>query len=114
MSPIDFNGLDTIVHGPIRLGALAALQVDGTLDFSTLKKRLEVADGALGGHLAKLEGAGYISVRKAFVGKRPRTTYKLTVAGRRALSKYFVNMRLLLDSIEERAGGPGSSSQGRF
>ncbi len=112
MPPIDFNGLDTIVHGPVRLGALTALQVDGTLDFSTLKKRLDVADGALGNHLAKLERVGYISSRKAFVGKRPRTTYRLTVAGRRALSGYFANMRRLLDSIEEWSGEPGPSEFG--
>ena len=45
MPPIDFNGLDTAVHGPVRLGVLTALQIDGPLDFTTLKKRLRVADG---------------------------------------------------------------------
>ena len=48
MSPIDFNGLDTTVHGPIRLGVLTALQVDGPQDFTTLKKQLGVSDGASG------------------------------------------------------------------
>ena len=65
---IDFNGLDTTVHGPVRLGVLTALQVDGRLDFTTLRKRLSVADGALGLHLEKLEEAGYINCHKAFVG----------------------------------------------
>ncbi len=48
MPPIDFNGLDSTVHGPVRLGVLTALQTDGALDFTTLKQRLDVADGALG------------------------------------------------------------------
>ena len=39
-SPIDFNGLDTTVHGPVRLGVLTALSLDGPLDFTTIKKRL--------------------------------------------------------------------------
>jgi hypothetical protein len=49
--PIDFNGLDTVVHGPVRLGVLVSLQMDGPLDFTTLKKRLDVTDGVLGMHL---------------------------------------------------------------
>ena len=61
MQPIDFNGLDTAVHGPVRLGVLTALQTDGPLDFTTLKKRLEVADGAMGIHLRKLEDIRYIA-----------------------------------------------------
>ena len=58
MNPIDFNGLDTAVHGPIRLGIMTALQVDGTLDFTTLKKRLDTVDGSLNLHLGKLEERG--------------------------------------------------------
>jgi hypothetical protein len=60
MGPIDFNGLDTTVHGPLRLGVLTALQLDGPHDFTTLKKRLEVQDGSLGLQLQKLEEAEYI------------------------------------------------------
>jgi hypothetical protein len=48
MHPIDFNGLDTTVHGPLRLGVLTALQLDGPHDFTALKKRLGAADGSLG------------------------------------------------------------------
>ncbi len=86
MSPIDFNSLDTTVHGPIRLGVLTALQIHGALDFTTLKKQHGVSDGALGLHLQKLEESGYVSCDKAFVGKRPRSTYRITPAGRKALS----------------------------
>ena len=98
--PIDFNSLDTTVHGPIRLGVLTALQIDGPLDFTTLKKRLEVADGSLGMHLRKLEEEGYIDCTKAFVHRRPKTTYRLTARGRRALVTYLDMMRALLGAIE--------------
>ena len=97
---IDFNGLDTNVHGPIRLGILTALQMDGALDFTTLKKRLETADGSLNLHLRRLEESGYITSRKAFVGLRPRTTYRMAPAGRKALKEYLKAMRELLDTLE--------------
>src|SRR5262245_37383027 len=74
-SPIDFNCLDTVVHGPIRLGVLTALAMDGPLHFTTLKKRLGTADGSLGMHLGKLEDAGYVRGGTALVGRRRRTTY---------------------------------------
>ena len=98
--PIDFNGLDTAVHGPVRLGMLTALQLEGRLDFTTLKKRLGVTDGVLGVHAQKLEEAGYIRSEKAFVGRRPKTTYHLTDAGRRAFMGYLDTMRKLLDAVE--------------
>jgi DNA-binding MarR family transcriptional regulator len=103
--PIDFNGLDTAVHGPVRLGVLTALRLDGPLDFTSLRKRLGVADGALGLHLGKLEAVGYIRGQTALLGRRPRTTYRLTAAGRRALAGYLDAMRRLLDAIEAAGRG---------
>ena len=100
MSPIDFNELDTTVHGPLRLGILTALQMDGPHNFTTLKKRLKASDGALGTHLQTLENQDYIVSRKAFVGRRPRTTYRLTPQGRTALARYLEAMRQLLDAME--------------
>jgi DNA-binding MarR family transcriptional regulator len=97
--PIDFNGLNTTVHGPIRLGALTALHMDGPLDFTTIKKRLDVTDGVLGMHLEKLESQGYISATKVLIGRRPRTTYKITSTGRGALGDYLAAMRRLLDAM---------------
>lgn len=90
MSPIDFNGLDTTVHGPLRLGVLTALRLDGPHDFTTLKKRLQASDGAMGMHLQTLEDQGYVGCRKTFVGRRPKTTYRLTPRGRRADRKSVV------------------------
>ena len=97
--PVDFNGIDTAVHGPVRLGILSALKADGETDFTSLKKRLSVADGALGIHLQKLEDIGYITCRKEFVGRRPRSSYALTKAGIQALTDYLENMQRLIDSL---------------
>jgi DNA-binding HxlR family transcriptional regulator len=104
MGPIDFNGLDTAVHGPIRLGIMTALQVDGSLDFTTLKRRLDTVDGSLNLHLRKLEESGYLVSKKAFVGLKPRTTYRITAAGRKALANYLQNMKSLIQYVESAQG----------
>lgn len=100
-NPIDFNGLDSAVYGPVRLGVLTALQLSGALDFTTLKKRLEVADGALGIHLAKLEEIEYVTCEKEFVGRRPRSTYTITKKGRIALANYLDAMQELINALEK-------------
>jgi DNA-binding MarR family transcriptional regulator len=100
LSEFDFNGLDTLVHGPIRLGTLTALSIDGDLDFTSLKHRLSVADGALGMHLQKLEEAGYITASKRFIGKRPNTSYRITPAGKKAYAQYLRNLQHLLDQVK--------------
>jgi DNA-binding MarR family transcriptional regulator len=101
VEPIDFNGLDSAVHGPIRLGVLSALARDGSVDFTTLKQRLGAADGALGIHLRKLEDKGYISCKKSFVGRRPKSTYRMTAQGRKALLEYLGAMQLLIDAVHK-------------
>ncbi|MGH7245199.1 MAG: transcriptional regulator [Phycisphaerales bacterium] len=100
MAPIDFNGLDTTVHGPLRLGVLTALKLDGPHDFTTLKKRLDAADGSLALQMQKLEEAEYVSAEKAFIGRRPRTTYKLTRKGHAALSHYLDTLQKLLAHMD--------------
>jgi DNA-binding PadR family transcriptional regulator len=74
--------------------------MDGALDFTTLKKRPDTADGSLNLHLKRLEENDYITSRKAFAGLRPKTTYALAPAGRKALSGYLKAMRQLLDALE--------------
>lgn len=100
MPPINFNGLDSTVHGPVRLGVLTALQTDGPLDFTTLKKRLDAGDGVMGLHLRKLEDTGYIACKKAFVGRRPKSTYRITRSGRKALANYLDAMQRLIHAVE--------------
>jgi DNA-binding PadR family transcriptional regulator len=101
MQPVNFNGLDTVVHGPIRLGVLTSLQMDGALDFTHLKQRLGVADGALGTHLMKLEEAGYVSCKKSFVGRRPKSTYRITTAGQRALRAHLDALQRVIEAVDE-------------
>src|SRR5262245_48752653 len=101
MQPVNFNGLDTIVHGPIRLGVLTSLQMDGALDFTHLKQRPQVADGALGTHLVKLEEASYITCKKSFVGRRPKSTYRITAAGQRALRSHLDALRRVIEAVGE-------------
>ena len=105
MAPIDFNGLDSTVHGPVRLGVLTALRIEGPLDFTTLKKRLDVGDGVLGLHLRKLEETGYLTCKKTFVGRRPKSTYRITRSGRKALAEYLDAMQSLIDAVEAGQGG---------
>ncbi len=100
MTPIDFNGLDSAVHGPVRLGVLTALRIEGPLDFTTLKKRLDVGDGVLGLHLRKLEETGYLTCKKTFVGRRPKSTYRITRSGRKALGNYLEAMQSLIDAVD--------------
>ena len=108
----DISELDTAVHGPVRLGVLTALQVEGTVSFTNLKKRLRVADGAIGMHLQKLEEIGYVAAKKEFVGKRPKTSYALTRKGRAALLGYLETMQRLIDSMGMgiSPGGPAPST----
>jgi DNA-binding MarR family transcriptional regulator len=73
--------------------------VEGQLDFTSLKKRLNATDGALGMHLQKLQEAGYITVSRSFVNRRPKSTYAITVAGRKALIQYLQAMQRLADEL---------------
>jgi DNA-binding MarR family transcriptional regulator len=111
MLPLDFNGLDGAIHGPIRLGVMTALQMDGTQDFTTLKTRLMVHGGSLNLHLRTLEEAGYIRSCKAIVGLRPKTTYSMTGAGRTALAKYAQAMSALAAALTP-AGEAGTGLAG--
>ena len=103
--PLPAGGLprfDALVHERLRLGILSALSATEPLTFSELKKRLETTDGNLSVHARKLEGAGYISCAKSFQGRVPRTEYRLTAAGRRALESYLDRMEALIQALREK------------
>jgi DNA-binding MarR family transcriptional regulator len=102
MHPIDFNGLDSAVHGPVRLGILTTLHAEGAKDFSTLKDLLLATDGALGMHLAKLEEVGYLKCQKSFVARRPKSTYTITPEGRRALLKYVETLAAIVELVRAK------------
>jgi len=76
--------LDRLIHERLRAGMVSALSVNESLTFNELKKLLDTTDGNLSVHARKLEEAGYVACAKSFVGRMPRTDYRLTGAGRRA------------------------------
>jgi DNA-binding MarR family transcriptional regulator len=94
--------LDRLVHERLRLGMLSALSVNPSLTFNELKRLLETTDGNLSVHARKLEEAGYVSCTKTFEGRVPRTEYKLTAAGRKALDRYLDHMEALIQAMRER------------
>ena len=88
--------LDRLIHERLRLGIVSALAAGDELSFTDLKAALNATDGNLSVHARKLEEAGYVSCAKTFAGRTPRTDYKLTAAGRRALEKYLDHMDALI------------------
>lgn len=84
--------LDRLIHERARLGIVSALAVNDSLSFNDLKRLLKTTDGNLSVHARKLEEAGYISCQKFFEGRIPRTEYRLSAAGRRALDQYLKDM----------------------
>ena len=97
--------LDTIIHQPVRLRIMASvvtLELDEQVDFSTLKKLLDVTDGNLGAHISKLEQAGYIALEKTFVDKKPRTFVKATGRGRDAFTDHVTALQDIITRPESK------------
>lgn len=94
--------LDRLIHERIRLGILSALAVNDSLRFNDLKELLKTTDGNLSVHARKLEEAGYIACTKSFEGRLPKTEFRLTVAGRRALERYLNHLEALIRAARPR------------
>jgi len=94
--------LDRLIHERIRLGIVSALAVNRSLTFNELKALLKTTDGNLSVHARKLEEADYILCTKSFDGRLPKTAYRLTAAGRRALERYLNHMEALIRATRER------------
>ncbi len=88
--------LDGMIHERIRLGIVSALAVNDALTFTDLRKLLSATDGNLSVHARKLENAGYLKCNKSFDDRTPRTEFRLTTAGRRALDGYLLKMEELI------------------
>lgn len=95
------RNLDRIIHERTRLGIVSALAVNTTLSFNALKKLVGATDGNLSVHARKLEDAGYISCTKSFAGRLPKTEYRLSAAGRKALERYLNHMEALIHATRE-------------
>jgi DNA-binding MarR family transcriptional regulator len=94
--------LDRLIHERIRLGIVSALAVNRSLTFNELKALLKTTDGNLSVHARKLEEADYILCTKSFDGRLPKTQYRLTASGRRALERYLNHMEALIRATRER------------
>src|SRR5271165_1691139 len=98
---VEAVSLDAVIHERVRLGIISALAVNEELSFNDLKKLLEITDGNLSVHARKLEDAGYLKCSKSFVGRQPRTEFRLTLAGRRALDGYLQQMESVIRSARK-------------
>lgn len=94
--------LDRLIHERLRLGIVSALAVNDSLSFSDLKKLMNTTDGNLSVHARKLEEADYIACTKSFEGRMPKTEYRLTAIGRRALERYLDHMEALIRATRDR------------
>jgi len=88
--------LNPVIHGKLRLALLSLLTTVEEAEFTWLRARTGSTDGNLGAQLAKLEEAGYVSVEKKFVQRKPQTLYRMTEEGRRALAEYVQALKQLL------------------
>lgn len=95
MNDFDYQQIDDLIHSRIRLAVMAALASMGPASFSLIKTSIGATDGNLSVHIRKLEDAGYVSVDKSFIDRKPISIYRLTNEGTAALKtyiKYLENM----------------------
>ncbi len=93
--------LDRVIHERVRLAIVSALAGATSLTFNELKALLEITDGNLSVHARRLEEAGFVACDKTFVERVPRTEYRLTAAGRKALDAYLAHMESLIQRVRE-------------
>jgi len=93
--------LDRLIHERLRLGIVSALAVNERLSFNDLKRLLRTTDGNLSVHARKLEEAGYVRCDKSFVGRLPKTEFRLTVAGKGALERYLDHMEAIIHATRD-------------
>jgi DNA-binding HxlR family transcriptional regulator len=94
--------LDRLIHERMRLGIVSALAANESLTFNDLKSLMKTTDGNLSVHARKLEEANYVVCNKYFDGRTPKTEYRLTPAGRRALERYINHMEALIKTMRAR------------
>lgn len=98
MAAFDIDDIDDVIHGRLRLGIMAHLVKAGVADFNELKAALGATQGNLSVHLRKLEEAGYITIKKGFLGRKPNTKVLLTKKGRVAFAAYLDGLSRLIES----------------
>lgn len=93
---LNINQLNKEFESRVRLGIMSVLMVNDWVDFSEMKSLLEITDGNLASHSAALEKSNYIEVKKEFVGKKPKTSYRVTQNGRTAFTEHLNALEKLL------------------
>ncbi len=88
MSEFDYQQLDDIIHSRIRLAIIAVLITLDEAEFNFLKEKVNTTDGNLSVHIRKLEEAGYVTMKKEFIDRKPRTVYSLSNKGKKAFELY--------------------------
>jgi DNA-binding HxlR family transcriptional regulator len=89
-------GLDRLIYERVRLGIMSALAMNEQLTFNELKSLFDVSDGNLSAHARKLEEAGYVVCTKSFEGRRPKSEYRITQVGKRALLRYLEHIEAVI------------------
>jgi DNA-binding PadR family transcriptional regulator len=95
------NDLDPLIHERLRLGILSVLVVQESLSFTELRDLLQTTDGNLSVQARRLEEAGYVACDKKFEGRKPKSTYRLSSAGRAALEEYLEKLSNFLPDIAQ-------------
>jgi DNA-binding MarR family transcriptional regulator len=91
------DDIDAVIHERVRLAIVSALAVSPELSFNELKSMLGLTDGNLSAHSRTLDEAGYIVIEKSFQGRRPHTSMRLTLKGRKAFEHYLATLRQIVD-----------------
>jgi DNA-binding HxlR family transcriptional regulator len=100
MAEFDAGGLDEVIHGKLRLGVMAYLAGVSDASFGELKDKTGATDGNLSAQMRKLEDAGYVGIKKTFVGRKPHTRASLTKAGRTAWAAYLAQLDALIQGMK--------------
>ena len=90
------GGMDRLIYERVRLGIMSALSINRSLSFAELKALLKTSDGNLSTHARKLEDAGYVTCRKHFAGRVPKTEYRLSARGAKVFERYLDHMEALI------------------
>src|SRR5271167_3882508 len=90
------TGFDRLIYERVRLGIMSALAMNDQLTFNELKSLFNASDGNLGAHARKLEEAGYVACTKSFEERRPKSLYRITVLGRKALLRYLEHIEAVI------------------
>ena len=93
---LDDGGFDRLIYERVRLGIMSALATNDELTFNELKALFDVSDGNLGAHARKLEEAGYVACTKSFEARRPKSRYRITAVGRKALLRYLEHIEAVI------------------